>query len=559
MSDTCESSRDTLLAEQLIDAIPSPIAYKDAQGRYLGANKAFETYCGVKRDALIGKTVYDIWPKDLADGYRAADLEVLRRPGAHIHAGELVYADGNRRQVVFHRSTFSREDGSLGGTIGIAWDVTDRIRAERALQDELRFAEQMIDTVPSPIFFKDKNGHYLGCNRAFEEFCGLKRNEIIGKTAFDIFPHELAQTYYVADQALLKTGGVQVRDATIRSADGVDHDVIFHRAVFRKADGEIDGVIGVFWDVTERKRAEQSLRRSEDRFRRMVENAPFGVRLTDEAGTIVFTNRRFAEMVHYPLQQIATLQQWRVLAYPDARYRAEIMAEEEKELAHMKSTGLTSSPVREVHVTCGDGLVRDMEVVATLDDNFVYWVFNDVTARNRAEQALREVLQAEALHDPLTALFNRRYLDQEMEREFSRAARSGTPVSVVMADIDHFKPINDGHGHDCGDRVLQSIARVLSAHIRKGDTACRYGGDEFTLVLPDTSVDAALKRMQHICAMVRDLSVSCAGKPVGTISMSFGIAAYPLHGDTPEAVIKAADGALQHAKRDGRDRVSVAH
>lgn len=558
MRDTCESPTGTLLAEQLIDAIPSPIAYKDAQGRYLGANKAFEAYCGVKRDALIGKTVYDVWPKDLADGYRAADLEALRHPGPHIRAGELSYADGSRRQVVFHRTTFSREDGSVGGIIGIAWDVTDRIRAEHALQDELRFAEQMIDTVPSPIFFKDKTGHYLGCNRAFEEFCGLKRGEIIGKTAFDIFPHELAQTYYVADKALLEKGGVQIRGAVIRSADGVDHDVIFHRAVFRTDNGDINGIIGVFWDITERKRAEEALRRSEERFRRMVENAPFGVRLSDETGAIVFTNRRFSEMVHYSLQQIATLPQWRALAYPDAKYRAEIVAQQDRDIEHMKAGGPSSSPVREVHVTCGDGVVRDMEVVATLDDNFIYWVFNDVTARNRAEQALREVLQAEALHDPLTALFNRRYLDQEIEREFARAARAGTPVSVVMADIDRFKPINDSYGHDCGDRVLQSIARVLTAHIRTGDTACRYGGDEFTLVLPETSVDVALKRMQHICAMVQDLSISCAGKPVGAVTMSFGIAAYPQHGDTPEAVIKAADGALQRAKREGRNRVAFA-
>lgn len=558
MSDPDETARGGLLAKQLIDAIPSPIAYKDIQGRYLGVNKAFEAYCGVSRDALLGKTVYDIWPKDLADRYWAADLEALQHPGAHIHPGELVYGDGSRRHVMFHRTAFSREDGSIGGVIAIAWDVTDRLRAERDLQDELRFAEQMLDTIPSPIFFKDKNGEYRGCNRAFEEFCGLKRGDIIGKTAFDIFPRALAETYQVADKALLEKGGVQVHDAVIPAADGTNHDVIFHRAVFRKEDGGINGIIGVFWDVTEPKRAEQALRRSEERFRRIVENAPFGVRLTDQKGTIYFTNRRFAEMVHYPLDQIATLQQWRLLAYPDPVYRAEIKAVEEKELEHMLATGQTSSPVREVRVTCGDGLVRDMEVVATLDDNLVYWVFNDVTARNRAEQALREVLQAEALHDPLTALFNRRYLDQEIERDFARAARAGKPVAVVMADIDRFKSVNDAYGHDCGDRLLQTIARVLSSHIRQGDTASRYGGDEFTLVLPETTIDVARQRIQHMCDMIRDLSLSCDGKPVGAVTMSFGIAAYPRHGDTPEAVIKAADGALQDAKRAGRGRVALA-
>jgi len=559
MADTRPGPPDIALVAQLIEAIPTPIYYKDAEGRYLGCNAAFEAYCGLSRETLLGKTAYEIWPKDLADSYHASDLDVLKKPGPQVQTGEVVYADGSRHQVIVHRAAFFHEDGTPGGIVGVGWDITDRVRAEQALEDHLQFAEKLIETVPSPIFVKDQDGIYLACNSAFEEFCGLKRKDVVGKNVFEVWPENLARTYRSADDALLKKGGVQVYEALMRAGDGTDRDVIFHKATFKKGDGSVGGIIGVFWDVTARKRAEQALRRSEERFRRMVENAPFGVLLSDENEAVSFINRRFEELLHYPPERMETLKDWSALAFPDEKYRAEVMGQHAKDIYLMRSGEIEASPVREDQVSCGDGIVRDMEIVITVEDNLAYWVFNDVTVRNRAEQALRDVLQAEALHDPLTSLYNRRYLDQAMEREFSRAARSGKTVSVVMTDIDHFKNVNDTFGHDCGDKVLQAIARILNTHIRKGDTACRYGGEEFTLLLPDAPMESAVERAERLGELIRDLSVSCDGMTIGAVTMSFGVATYPEHGDTPEKVLKAADEALQRAKNEGRDRVARAY
>jgi diguanylate cyclase (GGDEF)-like protein/PAS domain S-box-containing protein len=546
-------------AEQLFDIIPSPIFYKDIDGRYLGCNIAFEKFCGLRREDLVGKTVHDVWPKDLADAYYAADVALLQKPGLQSYEVQLLYADGSRHDTVMYRTTFFRADGSLGGIAGVAWDITERSRAERALLNQLHFVEQLIETIPSPAFFKDTEGRYLGCNRAFELFCGVKREDILGKTAFDIWPPDLAKIYYLADEDLLREPGVQVYESPVRYADGSQHDVIFHRATFQKADHSVGGIVGVFWDVTERKRAEQALRRSEERFRRIVENAPFGVLVTDVNDAIVFANRRFAELVHYLPEQIATLDDWRAHAYPDPEYRAEVVAQRDRDIEQLRSGELVPSPLREVHVTCGDGVVRDVETIVAVEDDMVYSVFNDVTERNRAEQALRDILQAEALHDPLTTLFNRRYLDQAMEREFSRAARSGQSVSVIMADIDDFKRINDSFGHDCGDKVLQAIARQFNTHIRKGDTACRYGGEEFTLLLPNASLEIACERADRLRKSIREISVSSNGRPIGRVTISFGVAAFPQHGDTPDKVLKAADEALLRAKSEGRDRVASAY
>jgi diguanylate cyclase (GGDEF)-like protein/PAS domain S-box-containing protein len=558
MSNVHPPLTDTLLVGQLIDIIPSPVFYKDVDGRYLGCNKAFESFCGLRREVLIGKTVYEIWPKDLADTYQAADVALLQDQGTQAYEAELQYADGSRHQVVFHRATFLRADGSLGGITGIAWDITDRVRAERAVQDQLYFVEQLLETIPSPAFFKDVGGAYLGCNRAFEEFCGLKRENLIGKTVFDVWSQDLAATYHIADEALINKPGTQSYEAEMQYADGSRHNVIFHRATFKKADGRLGGIVGVVWDVTERKRAEQALRRSEERFRRIVENAPFGIRVTDANDSVVFANRRFEDLVHYSSEKLAAQEQWEERAYPDPAYRAELAAQHARDIQQIRSGELVRAPVREVHVTCGDGMVRDIEVVIAVEDELVYTVFNDVTERNRAEQALRDVLQAETLHDPLTTLFNRRYLDQALEREFARAARSGNPVSVVMADIDHFKLVNDNFGHDCGDVVLQTIARQFNSHIRKGDTACRYGGEEFTLLLPDASLESACERADRMREAIRELSMSCNGRPIGRVSISIGVAVFPRHGDTPAKVLKAADEALLRAKKAGRDRVVAA-
>ena len=547
------------LVAQVIDAVPNPIFYKDVEGRYLGCNKAFETFYGLRRESIIGKTVFDIWPKELAEAYRAAEQELLQKPGIQTREGQARYADGSLHDVVIHRSTFFHADGRIGGVAGVAWDVTDKLRSERALQDQLHFVEQLIETIPSPAFSKDANGRYLSCNRAFEVYCAVKRGDLIGKTVFDIWPRDLADVYNAADEALLKSPGVQIYEAALRYSDGTHHDVVFHRATFKKSDGSVGGIVGIVWDVTERKRAEKALRQSEERLRRIVENAPFGICVTDTKEAIIFVNRRFEELVHYPLEQMTILDEWRTRAYPDPKYRAEVAAQEMRDIETIRSGKVTRLPPREVHVICGDGVTRDMEVFLAVEVNLVYSMFNDVTERNRAEQALRDVLQAETLHDPLTTLFNRRYLDQMMEREFSRAARTGKPVSVIMVDIDHFKRINDTFGHDCGDEVLRVVARQLSGRIRKGDTICRYGGDEIVLLMPDAGIEIACECAERLREAIEEASVSSSGQPIGPVIISLGVASYPQHGDMPEKVLKAADDALLRAKREGRDRVASAY
>lgn len=172
-----------------------------------------------------------------------------------------------------------------------------------------------------------------------------------------------------------------------------------------------------------------------------------------------------------------------------------------------------------------------------------------------ANLRLREALRSQSVVDPLTGLFNRRYLENVLERECRRAVRAGRPLTVLMLDVDHFKNVNDTWGHDAGDLVLRELAGVLRAHFRGDDIACRYGGEEFVVLLSDSTPDAAYARAEQLRQMIHSLSIQYRQQSVGLLTVSIGVAALPDHGTTPEELVSAADRALYEAKTSGRDRV----
>ncbi|HLN49883.1 MAG TPA: diguanylate cyclase [Steroidobacteraceae bacterium] len=175
-----------------------------------------------------------------------------------------------------------------------------------------------------------------------------------------------------------------------------------------------------------------------------------------------------------------------------------------------------------------------------------------------ANLKLRDSLRQMALRDGLTGLYNRRYFEDVLGRELHRAERSGKPISVIMIDIDNFKLFNDKHGHDAGDFVLSAVARAISNNIRPSDIACRYGGEEVAVVLPETNRECARDRAERMLRAFRDINLVHAGQTLPAPTASFGVAVYPEHGAKPAELLKAADQALYRAKQEGRDRVCVA-
>ena len=170
---------------------------------------------------------------------------------------------------------------------------------------------------------------------------------------------------------------------------------------------------------------------------------------------------------------------------------------------------------------------------------------------------LRETLRQQSVRDPLTGLYNRRFLEETLDRELARLERKNLPLSLIMIDVDHFKNFNDTFGHEAGDAVLRDLGGILQRYVRGGDVACRYGGEEFTIVLPEASLEIGRQRAEILREAARELRLVHDGKSLGAVTLSLGVACFPEHGRRREQLLQTADAALYEAKNNGRNRVVV--
>ena len=175
-----------------------------------------------------------------------------------------------------------------------------------------------------------------------------------------------------------------------------------------------------------------------------------------------------------------------------------------------------------------------------------------------ANLMLRETLKYQSVRDALTGLFNRRHMEESLERELLRAARNEKPVTVLMIDIDHFKRFNDLLGHEAGDVLLRELGATFNSQIRGGDIACRYGGEEFLLIMADTSLEVGCERAEKLREHLTNLQIRHRGEILRRVTASIGVAGFPEHGTSAAQIVKLADEALYQAKAEGRDRVVLA-
>src|SRR5208337_843438 len=197
-----------------------------------------------------------VYSKDLADRYSEMDAALFRQPGVQIYDFSMDRADGARRDINFHKATYSTAAGTLAGLVGVMIDITERKRADESIKEGLRLRQQILDTIPSPIFYKDIDGRYQGVNQAFLQFYGKTMEQVLGKTVHEVFPKEIAEKYLRMDQDLFQHPGIQVYEFYNYDAHDQRREMSLHKATFLDKDGSIAGLAGIMIDITEQKKAE---------------------------------------------------------------------------------------------------------------------------------------------------------------------------------------------------------------------------------------------------------------------------------------------------------------
>jgi diguanylate cyclase (GGDEF)-like protein/PAS domain S-box-containing protein len=321
------------------------------------------------------------------------------------------------------------------------------------------------------------------------------------------------------------------------------------------------------------KLAGEARRAAESRLETLIEYAPIGLAVVDHDGRIRQANGLCRTLLGYRPEAMRSLDDWWRNAFPDENARAAAIETARQMTEQSRNTCAASGP-QQLNVICADGAMKSIEFQYVDFGDVGLWTLIDITDHYRIEEAarlandhlltqlsenrrLQEALREQAIRDPLTTLFNRRYLDETLEREISRAIREGYPVAVLMIDIDHFKRLNDTYGHLAGDEVLKALAALLRASARHEDVICRFGGEEFAIVLPRMPLDVAFARAEGWRTEFAGTGIRF-GEFELRATLSAGIAAFPDHGRARDALIDAADHALYRAKELGRNRSLIA-
>jgi diguanylate cyclase (GGDEF)-like protein/PAS domain S-box-containing protein len=487
-------------------------------------------------------------------------------------------------------------------------EVSERHRLSMDLNEQTTYLDSLIQNSPLGIVVLDRKGSVELANSAFERLFQYDRQEL---TSIDI-AHMGIPDDEAADSAQLIpqifAGNALHRTVRRRRKDGQILDLALH-GVPLPVNGEIRGAYLIYEDVSEQIRAGEAQRRHAELLDRLVTELELRTKQMtslSEMGSLLAcsgTVKEACAVVADSLQRlfrdapsgalylfkssrdlIEAAVRWGktdVLAPtfpPDAcwslhRSQPHWSGHPGSGIACQHLTPSAASEYLCVPMVAQGNTVGvlhlEFERAAELQSDSGVESFRESRQRlavsaasqialSLASLQLRETLREQAMRDPLTLLFNRRFLEESLEREMQLAARKQQSVAVLFLDLDHFKRFNDTFGHDAGDMVLQSLADLFRNFFRASDICCRYGGEEFAIILPESSCHDAAIRADALRSEVKDLRLQYKKQTIGQLTLSVGVAAFPEHGSTSVELLKIADQCLYESKSRGRDVVTVA-
>jgi len=566
------------------------------------SNPAICTMLGYSQEELTKMSVSDIHPKTSLEDVLAEFAAQAR--GEKILAsalpclkkdGTIVYADINAAKAII--------DGRECN-IGFFTDVTERKKTAEALQKSEEHYRQITENAGEAIFVV-QDGEIKFMNPKGSELSGYPTEEMVSKPFVKfIHPEDIDM---VADRYLKRLKGEpvpQIYDFRIIREDGGIRWGELNAVPISWEDRP--AVLCFMNDVTERKQAEDKIEQAQETLvilNNKLEERGRQNSLLSEMRELLQSCSTIQEMPTIVISYVAkvlpgtdgalfllsnsrtdlqSVARWgdfpedadNNIFAPDACWglrRGRVYAVEDMKIGpicpHLKqpsSTAYICLPLIGKGETLGLlhlGTKRSVQEddrqwnIAELKDTAI--MFAQYLSLSIANIKLSEKLASQSIRDTLTGLFNRRYMEETIQREILRAARKQTKIGIVMADIDHFKQINDTYGHEAGDEFLMKLADFFKTKTRGSDIACRYGGEEFILILPESSVEDTYKRADYLREEIKKMKVYFRGQLLPSITLSFGIATYPDHGIDTDELMRVADTALYKAKEEGRDRVIV--
>ena len=485
-------------------------------------------------------------------------------------------------------------------------EIAERKRAEEALRLSEELLRDMVESMGEGIGIADLEERFTFANPASDHLFGLPRGGLVGRALNEFMTTE--QFAAIQEQTKRRQKGEKATyEFEIIRPSGEKRTVRVGAIPRFNKQGQYAGSLGVFSDITERKKWEQAIQEANEKLMLSVKeleqrNREMGYfsELYDEFQTCkeekeiyertsVYARKFFPEAsgeLHIykasknflePVISWGDLPLREDFLMPDdclAMRRSKIYKVEDPRsgllCGHVRDSGRKPRPYLCIPMISRDGPIGllHLEFFKSGEIQREDWPSVKMPERLAASFAervslalhnmnLSQKLKQQSIRDALTGLYNRRYMEDSLERDVLRAKRRNDPLGIIMLDLDHFKHFNDTYGHEAGDLMLREVGTFLQANVRQEDIVCRYGGEEFLIVLQGASLEAADHRAERLLDLSKNLHIQYHGETLGPITFSMGVACLPDHGSTGGEIIVAADMALFRAKKAGRNRIVV--
>jgi diguanylate cyclase (GGDEF)-like protein/PAS domain S-box-containing protein len=478
----------------------------------------------------------------------------------------LMVAAATLSMTIFTRAIGLSHGHPLSMTIVVLNAVATLVAAfflmrHRGLERERDLLRAAFLQSPDVQYIKTPESRFVAVNGVLAKSSGYDDpHDLVGKMDADILQPDSAAAIVADDQQIIATGIPKIDfEELVHSPTGDDIWYLTSKVPLRDIDGDIIGIAGWTRDETARKRLEREVVQSRNQLNHVLTEMSDGIAMFDSQGTLIYRNNQYGTLfpltndIRRPGQHIRDILR-------EVMVTGEQVIPEGREEEWLEKIVTSMDQVSEEDVELFNGRWLHLRTRPTADGAALVMV-TDVTTIKQAETrllAMTEQLKMLATTDGLTGLTNRRAFDAALEMEIARSRRDGTPLSLLMIDVDHFKIYNDIYGHQGGDDVLKKMGASLRQAMRRpGDVAARYGGEEFVAILPDTDEDGAFFIAESLRESIRSLGLPHKGADAGIVTVSVGLATTTAHdkGMTSSELLGQADRALYEAKAAGRNRV----